>query len=86
MVALPPSLAIGAVGFVVAVVGAPSGAAVLDASHPAGTAGPADPATFGMQAGPTLSQVPIVPSKAGVLIFSKTVASGTTASRPASPP
>jgi cytochrome c len=73
MVALPPSLAIGAVGFVVAVVGAPSGAAVLDASHPAGTAGPADPATFGMQAVPTLSQVPIVPSKAGVLIFSKTV-------------
>jgi type 1 glutamine amidotransferase len=72
MVALPPSLAIGAVGFVVAVVGAPSGAAVLDASHPAGTAGPADPATFGMQGVPTLSQVPIVPSKAGVLIFSKT--------------
>lgn len=72
MVALPPSLAIGAVGFVVAVVGAPSGAAVLDASHPAGTAGPADPATPGMQGVPTLSQVPIVPAKAGVLIFSKT--------------
>jgi type 1 glutamine amidotransferase len=48
VVALPPSLVIGAVGFVVAVVGAPSGAAVLDASLPAGTAGPADPATIGV--------------------------------------
>jgi type 1 glutamine amidotransferase len=96
MVALPPSLVIGAVGFVVAVVGAPSGAAVLDASHPAGTAGPADPATRlvqsatndegvsaafvarpdrsidGALAESMVSQVPVVPAKAGVLIFSKT--------------
>jgi len=68
-VVLPPSLAIGAVGLVVAVVGAPSGAAVLDASHPAGTAGPADPATHGAD---MVLQVPTVPAKAGVLIFSKT--------------
>lgn len=77
-VVLPPSLAIGAVGFVVAVVGAPSGAAVLDASLPAGTAGPADPAMLRAPAPqsapgvPILSQIPIVPAKVGVLIFSKT--------------
>ena len=81
LVVLPPSLVIGAVGFVVAVVGAPSGAAVLDASHPAGTAGPADPATVhghAAQGTPSAqeSQVatssPSVPNAPGVLLFSKT--------------
>ncbi|MBM4111680.1 MAG: ThuA domain-containing protein [Phycisphaerae bacterium] len=68
-IALPPFLAVGAVGLVVAVVGAPSGAAVLDASHPAGTAGPADPATLFEQAA---SQRATEAGKPGVLIFSKT--------------
>ncbi len=74
-VALPPSTALAAVGLVVAVFGAPSGAAMLDASHPARSAGPMDPATMGDDAAVILGthhDAADSSARAKVMVFSKT--------------